>query len=176
MIGPRALRLALGAGFLFALGTSVSAQAAPAATTVDVTIQNFAFSPATITVDKGDTIRWTNLDSAPHGAVTVQPGFVTQILGQGQSTTTTFDRPGTFDYICNVHGATMRGTVVVRGAPVAETAAPAGPLGHVVVDTFAEARPDRSDTPAATPSLLLGASLALALVAVARFVWVLRNT
>ena len=70
----------------------------------------------------------------------------------------------------------MRGTVVVRGAPVAETAAPAGPLGHVVVDTFAEARPDRSDTPAATPSLLLGASLALALVAVARFVWVLRNT
>src|SRR5437867_9484674 len=33
----------------------------------------------------------------------------------------------------------------------------AGPLGHVVVDTFAEARPDRSDTPAATPSLLLGA-------------------
>src|SRR5439155_4935896 len=125
VIGPRALRLALGAGFLFALGTSMSAHAAPPATTVEVTIQNFAFSPLTISIDKGDTIRWTNLDSAPHGAVTVQPGFVTQILGQGQSTTTTFDRPGTFDYICNVHGATMRGTVVVRGAPVAETAAPA---------------------------------------------------
>jgi plastocyanin len=176
MIVPRALRLALGACALFLLCTTTTAQAAPTATTVDVTIQNFAFSPATITVEKGDTVRWTNLDSAPHGAVTVQPGFVTQILGQGQSTTTTFDRPGTFEYICNVHGASMRGTVVVRGTPVAETVAPAGPLGHIVVDTFAEARPDRVDARAAGASPLLYASVVLALLVVARFVWVLRST
>jgi plastocyanin len=176
VIGPRALRLALGACALFVLCAGTAAQAAPMASTIDVTIQNFAFAPVTITIEKGDMIRWTNLDSAPHGAVTVQPGFVTQILGQGQSTTTTFERPGTFDYICNVHGASMRGTVVVRGTPVAETPATAAPLGHIVVDTFADARPDRLDASATGPSLLLYASVVLALIVVARFVWVLRTT
>ena len=157
------------------LGAAASANAMPAGATVDVTIQNFAFSPSTITVEKGDTIRWTNLDSAPHGAVTVQPGFVTTILGQGQTTTTTFDRPGTYDYICNVHGASMKGTVVVRGAPAPETPAPSRALGHIVVDTFAEARPDRLDMPSGPAAPYLYASIALALLAVARFVWVLRN-
>src|SRR3954447_3752369 len=33
-----------------------------------VTIQNFAFSPATIDINAGDTVTWTNRDSAPHTA------------------------------------------------------------------------------------------------------------
>jgi len=176
VIAPRVVRLAAGALLLFSIGGATSASAAPTRATVDVVIQNFAFLPATITVEKGDTIRWTNLDSAPHGAVTVQPGFVTVIIGQGQSTTTTFDRPGTFEYICNVHGASMRGTVVVRGAPVADTPAPSLAIGHVVIDTFAEARPDRLDSPRSSGAAFLFASAVLALLVLARFVWVLRST
>jgi plastocyanin len=176
VIAPRIVRLVAGALLLFLGGSATSASAAPAAATAQVTIQNFAFAPATVTIEKGDTIRWTNLDSASHGAVTVQPGFVTEILGQGQSTTTTFDRPGTFEYICNVHGASMRGTVVVRGAPVADTPAPPRAAGHVVVDTFAEPLPDRSDSPRSSGALFVYASVALALLVVARFVWVMRGT
>ena len=33
---------------------------------VDVTIQNFAFNPPSITVKVGTTVRWTNQDSATH--------------------------------------------------------------------------------------------------------------
>ena len=173
----RAARFCAAAVFLFLLGTSVSAAAAPrSATTVMVTIQNFAFSPASLTLQTGDTVSWTNLDSASHSAVTGLAGFATVVLMQGQSTTTLFDRPGTYDYVCGIHGASMKGTIVVRGAPVAvETPRPSVVPGHVVVDTFAEARPDEFAELGGTSAVALYASALLALVAVARFVWVLRH-
>ncbi|HZP97678.1 MAG TPA: cupredoxin domain-containing protein [Candidatus Limnocylindria bacterium] len=174
-MSARAARFAAGLAFLAAVGSGGAASAAPVAgATVDVTIQNFVFSPSPITVDPGDTIRWTNLDSAPHSAVSVQPGFVTVTLAQGQTTTTTFDRPGTFDYVCGIHGTSMRGTVVVRGTPVAAPASPR-PAGHIVDDVFQEARPDRPAPTGTDGALALYASAALALVAVARFAWVLRH-
>lgn len=172
----RAVRFFAASLVLIVLGTTGSAAAAPRpATTVMVTIQNFAFSPASLTIQAGDTVSWTNLDSASHSAVTGQAGFATTVLTQGQSTTTLFDRPGTYDYVCGVHGASMKGTIVVRGAPVAETPRPSFIPGHVVVDTFAEARPDEFSSPTSTNALLLYASAVLALAAVARFVWVLRH-
>lgn len=169
----RALRLVAVAVALFAFATNASAAPQPA--TVTVTIQNFVFMPTAITIDKGDIIRWTNLDSAPHSAVSIQPGFVTATLAQGQTTTTTFDRPGTYEYLCGVHGQSMKGTVVVRGTPVAETAAPAGPGGHVTVDSFTEARPDELGGVATNGALYLGIAAVLALAAIARFAWVLRH-
>src|SRR3712207_9522603 len=33
-----------------------------------VAIQNFSFSPGTVTVNVGDTVTWTNNDEAPHTA------------------------------------------------------------------------------------------------------------
>ena len=169
----RTLRLVAVAVALFALATNASAAPQPA--TVAVTIQNFVFMPTAITIDKGDTIRWTNLDSAPHSAVSIQPGFATATLAQGQTTTTTFDRPGTYEYLCGVHGQSMKGTVVVRGTPVAETAAPAGAGGHVTVDSFTEARPDELGGVATNGALSLGVAAVLALAAIARFAWVLRH-
>jgi len=173
----RAARFFAAAVSLILLGTTGSATAAPRpAATVTVTIQNFAFSPANITIQTGDTVSWTNLDSASHSAVTGLAGFATVVLMQGQSTTTLFDRPGAYDYVCGIHGASMKGTIVVRGAPIAvETPRPSAIPGHVVVDTFAEARPDEFAPLAGPNALALYASALLALVAVARFVWVLRH-
>ena len=37
--------------------------------TPTVTIQNFAFSPATITIPRGTTVTWENKDSASHTIV-----------------------------------------------------------------------------------------------------------
>lgn len=145
------------------------------ALTVDVTIQNFAFSPVTITIDPGDTVRWTNLDSASHSAVTIVTGFITQTLAQNQSTTIAFDRAGTFDYICGVHGPSMRGTVIVRGTVLATPSPTAVVGGHLVDDSFQQARPDEFEATTSGTSPFVYATGALVLVALARVAWLLRH-
>lgn len=96
-----------------AAGAPVALAALPAlasGTTHDVAIQGMAFTPATITIARGDTVRWTNADSAPHTATFA--GMATPRLGRGQSAELTFDTAGTFDYRCAIHSS-MRGQVVV---------------------------------------------------------------
>ena len=78
-----------------------------------VTIQNYAFSPATITVKAGDKVTWTNEDSVGHSATADQAGFDTGVLQQGQSGSVTFAKAGTFTYHCSVH-PDMKGTVIVQ--------------------------------------------------------------
>ena len=92
------------------------AQASPST----VTIENFAFSPSTITVKVGATVTWLNKDSAPHQiasnphpAHTDLPGLFSGILSNGQSYSFTFNQTGAFGYHCHVHPS-MTGTVVVE--------------------------------------------------------------
>src|SRR4051812_37207134 len=47
-----------------------------------VTIQNFAFSPATLTIKVGDKVTWTNQDSAPHSATADDNSFDTGVISQ----------------------------------------------------------------------------------------------
>ncbi|MBI2846707.1 MAG: cupredoxin family copper-binding protein [Chloroflexi bacterium] len=82
----------------------------PPAGAIEVTIQSFAFSPATLTIKKGTTVTWTNKDSVPH---TVKGwGTESSSMGAGQSYSYKFDSAGTYDYICGVHPY-MKATVVV---------------------------------------------------------------
>ncbi|HVS78726.1 MAG TPA: cupredoxin family copper-binding protein [Candidatus Saccharimonadales bacterium] len=78
-----------------------------------VSIQNFAFSPASITVKKGTTVTWTNNDSTAH-TVTADSGDGpnSQLLSQGQSYSFTFNQTGTFSYHCSIH-TYMTGMVTV---------------------------------------------------------------
>ena len=76
-----------------------------------VTIKNFAYAPASVTVSPGDTVTWTNQDSAPHTAT--GKGFDTGTLNKGQSGSHTFSSSGSFSYICSIH-PNMKGTVVVK--------------------------------------------------------------
>jgi len=78
-----------------------------------VTIQNFAFSPATLTVKVGDTVTWTNQDSAGHSATADDNSFDTGIIAQGQSGSNTFTKAGTYTYHCSVH-PNMHGTIIVQ--------------------------------------------------------------
>lgn len=102
--------------FLLAVAAAPAALSArPAAAAVrthDVAIQGMAFSPATITVAVGDTVRWTNADAAPHTATFAAPARDTGRLNRGQSAELTFAEAGSFDYRCAIHGG-MRGRVVV---------------------------------------------------------------
>lgn len=89
------------------IGTAVSGSP-------QITIRNYAYSPASIRVKTGTSITWMNQDSVPHTATsTAGQGFDTGILAQGESATIVIDTPGTYDYICSVHPA-MKGVLVVE--------------------------------------------------------------
>lgn len=114
--------------------------AAPAAThtghgVVPVTVEGFAFKPATVEVVEGDAVSWTYSGLDRDHSVTFDDGsYDSDPAGrpdhpQGDVILRGFGTPGTFTYRCKVHGS-MRGTVVVRPAPAVQ--APAGPsLGRL---------------------------------------------
>ncbi|MFB8006772.1 cupredoxin family copper-binding protein [Nocardia sp. NPDC056000] len=77
-----------------------------------VTIDNFAFAPATLTVPVGTTVTWTNRDEEPHNVAASDGGFHSPNLGAGATYTFTFTKAGTFAYICAIHPF-MHATVVV---------------------------------------------------------------
>jgi amicyanin len=79
-----------------------------------VTIANMAFSPSQITVNKGDTVTWTNNDSMTH-TVTSDTGSELDSgdIQPGSTYSHTFNQAGSFQYHCSIHPS-MRGTIVVK--------------------------------------------------------------
>jgi plastocyanin len=77
-----------------------------------VTIADFSFSPASITVHVGDTVQWVNNGPSSHTATANDGSFNTGVLQKGQSASVVFHQPGTFPYHCSIHPF-MHGTVVV---------------------------------------------------------------
>jgi len=80
-------------------------------TSTSVAISNFAFDPATITIDKGSTVAWVNKDSVAH--TITGTGFDSGSFETGQNYSRKFDQSGTFEYYCAIHPS-MKGTVVVK--------------------------------------------------------------
>ncbi len=76
-----------------------------------VSMKNFKFDPAEITINKGDTVTWTNNDSATHDAASAT--FKSGNMAKGQTFSFTFTTVGTFDYDCTFH-AGMTGKVIVK--------------------------------------------------------------
>lgn len=91
------------------------ATGSPAAAAGDqVTIDNFAFAPATLTVKAGTTVTWTNRDEEPHTVAASDGSFHSPGMGTGAVYSHTFPAAGKFDYVCSIHPM-MHGTVVVTG-------------------------------------------------------------
>ena len=121
-----ALRAPVGASAVDAPAPEATAAPSPnarAAASGGVTISGFAFHPSALTVHVGDTISWTNDDSASHTATADDGSFDTGTLERGRSGSHTFTRAGTFAYHCTIHPS-MHGTVTVLAA--ASGSAPAG--------------------------------------------------
>jgi len=78
-----------------------------------VSIANFAFAPGTLSLAAGETATWVNNDGAPHGLAFKDGATGVNPLLRGASFSRTFDKPGTYDYICSVHPF-MKGRVEVR--------------------------------------------------------------
>lgn len=84
---------------------------AHAQSSATVTMQGYAFQPGDVTIARGGTVTWTNQESAPHDVKFSDSE--SPDLKKGQSYSKTFDKAGTFDYICEIH-PTMKGRVIVK--------------------------------------------------------------
>jgi plastocyanin len=81
---------------------------------VSVSIVDFAFTPKTITVPVGTTVRWTNNGNAPHTVTSTSSpkAFDSGTLNSGDTFQHTFTTAGQFPYRCNIHPS-MTGMVIV---------------------------------------------------------------
>lgn len=90
--------------------TAVTPQPVANGKIVDVSIQGFAFNPESVGISPGDTVRWTNMDSAPH--IVKGSTFESGSLAKGDTYEFVFTEPGVYNYICSIHPS-MKGTVTV---------------------------------------------------------------
>ena len=105
------LRLALAGGAASLIACAASAAPSPA----EVTIGNFTFGPATLTVAPGTTVTWLNGDDIPHTVVAAdKAAFRSKVLDSGERFSFTFVKPGTYAYFCSIHPH-MTGKIVVKG-------------------------------------------------------------
>ena len=93
-------------------GAPTGSTAGSAAAGSTLSIKNFAFTPAALTVKSGTTVTVTNHDSATHTWTATDKTFDSGDLPSGKSFTFTFTKPGTYSYVCSIH-ASMHGTVTV---------------------------------------------------------------
>jgi 3',5'-cyclic-AMP phosphodiesterase len=80
---------------------------------VQVSIDNFSFTPQKLTVKKGTIISWTNHDDIPHTVDQDDHAFASSVLDTNQKFQRAFKDPGQFPYYCRLHPK-MTGTVVVE--------------------------------------------------------------
>jgi len=80
-----------------------------------ISIHDFSFSPVSMTVVVGATVRWKNFDGEPHTIRSIDTSFRSDPLGQNDSFAFKFDKPGTYRYVCSIHPQ-MVGTIVVKAA------------------------------------------------------------
>jgi plastocyanin len=88
---------------LSACGTSGATTTSPATDQVGptVTIEDLAYTPATLTVPAGATVTWVWKDGAIAHDVK-GTGFRSQVTSEG-SFRHRFTQPGTYDYLCTLH-------------------------------------------------------------------------
>jgi plastocyanin len=82
-------------------------------TGVEVSIENFSFGSAALTVPVGTTVTWINKDDVPHTVMSTEKVFGSSVLDTDDKFSYTFTKPGTFPYFCSVHPK-MTAKVVVK--------------------------------------------------------------
>jgi amicyanin len=91
--------------------SSAASQTAASGVTA-VAIQNFAFSPATVSVKVGSTVTWTNKDGEAHNVTTSSGPLHSPTMQPGAVFSYTFTTAGTYRYLCTIHPF-MTATVTV---------------------------------------------------------------
>jgi plastocyanin len=79
----------------------------------EVWLQNMAFTPSSITVPVGTTIKWINKDNVTHNVTSNTAVFSSGPMGNGAIFTFQFSTAGSFPYTCTIHPS-MTGIVIVQ--------------------------------------------------------------
>ena len=79
----------------------------------EVAAVDFAFEPDLTEVAAGDAVTWTNDGETIHNVK--GKGFFSEAINPGETYEHEFEKPGTYEYLCNLHPETMRGTIEVIG-------------------------------------------------------------
>lgn len=83
----------------------------------EIDVSDMKFTPSTIDINQGDTVRWINRDTVSHD---VQGNFGSSgSMSPGQRFEFVFTTAGNFDYLCSIHPA-MTGTIRVAAVTVVE--------------------------------------------------------
>jgi len=91
----------------------IAPESAPA-DAVKVDIAKMKFVPATIEIEAGSTVTWTNHDAVPHNVYLPSPiEVIGDMLRAGKSLALKFNTPGEYSYICSPHPY-MKGKVTVK--------------------------------------------------------------
>lgn len=126
-VGSVAALLLVGFGSMAGAG----AQDPPRQPDVSAEIRQNAYHPPKITIQRGQTVQWTNRDPVRH-TVTAQNGefdsdrgcpVPNSCIAPNSGFQVVFERAGTYDYFCKVHPQ-MRGVVTVQGPAPPPTTAP----------------------------------------------------
>jgi plastocyanin len=106
--------MTLVAGVLKACTTApmLSATTAPAGATIKVSIDNFSFTPAVVTVPAGGRVVWVNHDDVPHTVTAAEKQFTSAALDTDEQYSRVFAAKGEYNYYCAVHPH-MTGKVIV---------------------------------------------------------------
>lgn len=121
----RVIAAAVPLAYLLVVGTG-TALAATGNVKMIESNERYAFSPKTIAVHVGDTVKWTNTSDASHTVTADSGGTIdSPTIAEGKTFTMTFDTAGTITYHCTIHSY-MHGTIDVLAAgatpPATDTA------------------------------------------------------
>jgi plastocyanin len=94
-------------------GTASSDAAPVAAVNVDLP-RSYLFSPASISVKAGTTVKWRNSDQFTHSVRLLDDGAMVGTMKPGEAVSFTFAKAGTYRYDCSFHPQNMKGTVTVQ--------------------------------------------------------------
>jgi plastocyanin len=140
-----------------------------------VTMTGSTFDPATVTIQAGDTVTWTNADQLDHDATANDGSWATATFGLGGSGAVTFQMAGTYPYYCTIHPG-MTGTVIVQAAATpaptnaptnAPTSAPTAPATDVSA-TIVPPGDEASVGSSTALMLIVAGGAAVALLAIRR--------
>jgi plastocyanin len=110
------------------LALAVTGASQPASTaTKAVKITATAFSPASVTINTGDAVKWTNRDTKNHQVVANNGAFASPTIAPGKTYTHVFGTAGTYRYHDALHPS-LTGRVVVNGPPPAVTIGASVPI------------------------------------------------
>ena len=112
MLKIRSLVIALGS-LALVLAVVLRSATGETAQPAEIKVDNFTFTPETLTVVANSTVTWTNKDDVPHVIASTDGLFRSKGLDTDDHYSFKFPKPGTYNYFCAIHPK-MTGKIVVQ--------------------------------------------------------------